>query len=259
MAQNRMREVVIDCFPQNALLYRRDYTMVAIDVIRATTTAITAVASGRRCFPASSVADALSLASQLNNPVLVGELGGNTPYGFDMTNSPAEIELRQDIERPMVLLSSAGTQLICESRSDNGTFLACFRNYSSLALYLSAHASKVAVLGAGTRGEFREEDEMCCAWIAGILMQSGFDPVNDRTIQIVNRWKGTHVDECLVSNSVEYLRNTGQTRDLDFVLNHDNDLNAVFRLRDREVVMLPVSRPADNQLHDIGKLITREI
>ena len=39
--------VVIDCFPSSVAKYRTGYTVVAIDVIRATTTAITAVLSGR--------------------------------------------------------------------------------------------------------------------------------------------------------------------------------------------------------------------
>jgi 2-phosphosulfolactate phosphatase len=213
--------------------------MVAIDVIRATTTAITAAACGRKCFPVSSIKDALSLASKLDNPLLAGELGGNMPYGFHMTNSPAEIDVRRDNSRPMILLSSAGTQLICEAQSDNGTYLACFRNYIALARYLSVHCTNVAVIGAGTRGEFREEDQMCCAWIAEFLLQSGFAPVTDSTVEIVKRWKGARIDACLVSKSVEYLRKSWQIKDLDFILGHINDLNSVFQLIGNEVVMLP--------------------
>jgi phosphosulfolactate phosphohydrolase-like enzyme len=39
-----------------------DWTVVGVDVIRATTTAVTAVAAGRRCFPVASLEEAVPLA-----------------------------------------------------------------------------------------------------------------------------------------------------------------------------------------------------
>ncbi len=100
--------VVIDSTPDSARHYREGYAIVAIDVIRATTTAITAASLGRRCFPVPSIEAAVPLAARLERPLLVGELGGNMPYGFDLTNSPAQIAERSDVERPMILLSSSG-------------------------------------------------------------------------------------------------------------------------------------------------------
>src|SRR5437868_13558101 len=101
------KKVVIDCFPESARRYRKDFTVVAIDVIRATTTAISGVVTGRRCFPVASVDDAFALSKILHNPLLVGELGGNMPYGFHITNSPALIAEREDIRHQMILLSSS--------------------------------------------------------------------------------------------------------------------------------------------------------
>ena len=49
-------------------------------------------------------------------------------------------------------------------------YVACLRNYSALIAYLAAHHPMVAVIGAGSRGEFREEDQLCCAWIAEGLL-----------------------------------------------------------------------------------------
>ena len=52
------RSVVIDCFPESAEKYRDGYAVVVIDVIRATTTATTAVSLGRRVFPAQTTDEA---------------------------------------------------------------------------------------------------------------------------------------------------------------------------------------------------------
>jgi hypothetical protein len=43
-------------------------------MIRASTTAVTAVAAGRLCFPVASLEAAVPLAARLDNPLLVGEL-----------------------------------------------------------------------------------------------------------------------------------------------------------------------------------------
>lgn len=233
--------VVIDCFPESVLNYRKGYAVVAIDVIRATTTAVTALASGRRCFFAPSVERAFYLASRLDKPLLVGELGGNMPYGFDLNNSPTEIARRKDITRPMILLSTSGTQLLCNLNDCEIGYVACFRNCRATVDYLIKHHSHVALIGAGARGEFREEDQMCCSWIADGLMKAGYEQENERTAEVVSRWRNAPAQACVNGNSAEYLRKTGQTMDLEFILTHLNDVDSVFTIRHDEIVRVPVS------------------
>jgi len=231
--------VVIDCFPESVQHYRKGYAVVAIDVIRATTTAITAVASGRRCFFSPSIDGAIYLAACLDNPLLVGELGGNMPYGFDLNNSPAEIAARTDITRPMILVSTSGTELLQNvGRCDVG-YVACFRNYGAVIKHLIKRHSHVALIGAGSRGEFREEDQMCCAWIADGLMKAGYTPEDERAAEVVSRWRDASVEACRLGNSAEYLRKTGQTRDLEYILTHVNDLDSTFMVKQDEIVRTP--------------------
>jgi 2-phosphosulfolactate phosphatase len=232
------KTVVIDCFPESAARYVHDHVIVAVDVIRATTTATTAVALGRRCFPVPSLEAALPLAARLDNPLLVGELGGNMPYGFDLTNSPAELAARTDVSRPMILLSTSGTKLITDAGASKAVYIGSLRGHSALAEHLAAGHERIAVIGAGTRGEFREEDQLCCAWIAERLLQHGYEPERSDTERLVERWSGSPTDVIGVSNSAEYLRQTGQAEDLDFILAHVDDLSDVFRLEGKEIVKI---------------------
>ena len=226
------RQVIIDCFPESGAKYKDGYVVVAIDVIRATTSAISAVASGRRCITVHSLEAMLTTASSLENPLLVGELGGDMPAGCDMNNSPYELLQRTDRERPMVLLSTSGTRLVHEARAANLTLLAAFRNWEATARYiLENEFERVALVGAGSRGEFREEDQMCCAWIADYLLHAGFTAANAETSEIAERWRGTTAEACQLSNSVKYLLKSGQVDDLEFVLEHVNDLTSVFIAR----------------------------
>jgi len=100
--------------------------VVAIDVIRATTTAVTAVATGRQCYPVPTV-EAAEGARKIRAgcPYSWASLAGVMAAGFDMTNSPAELATRTD-RRPIILLSSSGTQLIHGVRGREHVFIACF-------------------------------------------------------------------------------------------------------------------------------------
>ncbi len=228
-------QVIIDCFPESARRYAAGYVVVAVDVIRATTSAITAVASGRRCFTVPSLKQSRALAARLENPLLVGELGGDMPEGFHMNNSPVELLQRTDRDRPVVLLSTSGTRLIDEAQNADLTLLACFRNWKATARFLAGKFNRIALIGAGSRGEFREEDQMCCAWIAEELLASGHSAVNEETLALVHRWRGEAPGACVVSNSAKYLVRTGQEKDLDFITTHVNDLSRVFVVRAGEV------------------------
>jgi len=232
------RTVTVDCFPQAAATYVETHAIVAIDVIRATTTAVSAVASGRRCFPVPSLEAAVPMAARLDNPLLVGELGGNAPYGFHLTNSPAQVAPRTDVERPMILLSTSGTPLMWESRRAPAAYAACLRNVTGMAEHLTGWDGPVAVIGAGSRNEFRDEDALCCGWLAAALMERGFAAADERTERHVEEWRDQPAEVCAEGHSAEYLRRTGQVSDLEFILSHVDDLDAAFRLARGELEMV---------------------
>jgi 2-phosphosulfolactate phosphatase len=228
--------VVIDCFPESAVRYREAYAIVAVDVIRATTTATTAVHMGRRVFPARTTDEAFTLAARLSEPLLVGELGGNMPFGFHETNSPAAIAQRTDTHRPMILVSSSGTELILNASGGQAVYLACLRNYSAVARLAARRHSRVAVIGAGTRGRFRREDQMGCARVAGPLIDAGFAPETGETVECVGRWRDADLEAIRGGQSADYLRRSGQEADLEFVLQHIDDLETVPALVHGELV-----------------------
>lgn len=219
--------VIIDAFPESAERYRQGYAIVVVDVIRATTTATTAVSMGRQVIPAQTTDEAIRLASSLKEPILVGELGGNMPVGFDLTNSPARIAERLDVHRPMILVSSSGTQLLLNAVGAEAVYIACFRNFSAVSRYLAGRHRRIAVLGAGTRNQFRREDQIGCVLVAEQLVASGYIPETEATSHYISRWSGTNLDVVRSGRSAAYLRDSGQEIDLDFVLSHVDDLETV--------------------------------
>jgi len=219
----------IDCLPESALQCREGFAVVAVDVIRATTMAVTAASLGWDCYPVGSLRAAWELAHQSDNPLLAGEINGVEPEGFNMTNSPARLAAMKVSSGPLILLSSSGTRLIANACGCDVLYLSCFRNAASTAhrLIREGH-ERIALLGAGSRGEFREEDQIGCAWIAARLMRTGYAPENQDTARVAHLWANAKAADCLVSKSVDYLRRTSQLGDLEFILDHINDLDDTF-------------------------------
>ena len=232
------KSFMIDCFIESKKSLK-GYATVAIDVIRSTTVAVTVLMTGRRCFYAPSVDSAILLAKQLNNPLLIGEVGGNMPYGFDMNNSPVDVEssaARAVVSRPAIIVSSSGTQLFYELAKVDSAYVSCLRNYMATAEHIAKRYNHISIVGAPTRGEFREEDKLCCAWIGAQLVKMGYEPEDERTSVVLDTWKDAPVDLCAKGNSAEYLRKSGQLKDLYYILNHVNDVKAVFKIERDEIV-----------------------
>ncbi|HKA34826.1 MAG TPA: 2-phosphosulfolactate phosphatase [Candidatus Binatia bacterium] len=209
--------------------------IVAVDIIRATTTAVTAVAMGRRCYAAADLEDALRLAASMPDALLAGEIGGVVPEGFMLSNSPAELAAHSD-RRPLVLLSSSGTRLIDGIRRSPFAYIASFRNYGATIRHLARQGLPVVLVGAATRGDFRAEDRMCCAWIAAGLIEAGYAAADRNTDTLVRQWSAASPLDFMRSPSVSFLRRSHQLSDLDFILAHFDDVDSAFRISGAEIV-----------------------
>jgi 2-phosphosulfolactate phosphatase len=228
--------LVIDSLPESVARYRDGYTIVAVDVFRATTTAVTALALGHRCFPVSTIEDADARLQEVPGALLVGELGGYMPYGFSIDNSPSELVERFDHERSVILLSTSGTRLMLGAGPGQDVYSACLRNFRAVALHVLSTGRPVALIGAGARGEPRDEDTACCAWIADVLIEHGYVPESAATGALIDQWRDAPLERIAEGASAAFLRETDRERDITFVLEHVNDVSLVPRLVGHELV-----------------------
>jgi 2-phosphosulfolactate phosphatase len=220
---------LIDSLPERAERYRKDHALVAVDVFRAATVILTALAAGRAVFPVSTVAEAWNAAARLPDAVLAGEQRGVVPAGFDLDNSPALLE-RLPGRKPLILLTSAGTRLLQACRGACAVYVACLRNLRSTAEHLAAREERIALIGAGTAGEARPEDQLVCAWIGQHLLAYGFTAEDAATVREVDEYRGRDLEEVLRdSPSASWLRASGKSRDLEFTLVHLDDMNRAAR------------------------------
>ncbi|TMF91247.1 MAG: 2-phosphosulfolactate phosphatase [Chloroflexi bacterium] len=227
---------VIDSLPESAAQYRETHAMVVADVFRATSCIVTALASGHPVYPVGTMDEAFAVAERLREPILAGEQAGVKPERFDYDNSPAALESAGGTN-PIVLLTSAGTLLLTNCRGATDVYVASLRNLSATADRVANHR-RVALIGAGTRGQPRPEDQLVCAWIGERLLDMGFEAEDQRTMREVAEWRGADLQVLRKSPSADYLRGVGQHDDIDFVLCHVDDIPEVAVYNGQQVSLL---------------------
>jgi 2-phosphosulfolactate phosphatase len=135
-----------------------EVTAVVFDVLRATSSIITGLASGiEEIIPVRTVEEAR--ARKLKDPdlLLAGERAGLPPEGFDLGNSPEEFEKLSG--RRVVMTTTNGTVAIESVRSASKVLIGALLNIDALANYLFTHPpKKLLLVCAGTGEEFSLED-----------------------------------------------------------------------------------------------------
>jgi 2-phosphosulfolactate phosphatase len=221
---------------------------VCIDVLRAATTAVTAAAGGVRCFPVASLRAAAERGRTLPGAVFAGEIHGRMPASFDLPNSPVAI---RDVApgTPAVLLSTSGTPLFVAAAEIRPTFIACLRNHRATAAAIARQRGNVVILGAASRGEFREEDQLCAARMAEAFLDSGYAAADAATVALVRKWRAQPLSSILQGRSARFLVESNQRADLDFVLTHVDDIDRPMIVIGPEAILADVDVQA---AHEVG-------
>ena len=132
---------------------------VMVDVLRASTTILTALYHGARGgIPCLAGADARTL--QVSDPtrLLGGERGGVKIDDFDLSNSPAEYDRVTVQDRTIVFTTTNGTRALLSCAAAEQVVIGAFVNVERLATYLADRPEPLSIVCAGTDGEVTGED-----------------------------------------------------------------------------------------------------
>ena len=155
-----------------------DGTAVVIDVIRATSTIVEALASGARAvYPTLSSEEAIRLANSLGreDTLLCGEQKGLRIEGFDLGNSPGEFTSDRVSGKQLVMSTTNGTRAFLAAEGAERVLAASLLNLSAVAEAVSG-AERVVFVCAGKEGRFSLDDALC----AGLILQSLAGEGDDR-------------------------------------------------------------------------------
>lgn len=150
-------------------------TVVVVDVIRATTTIVEALAHGARgIYPTPSTEEAVKLAHSLGreDTLLCGERKGAKVQGFDLGNSPREFTREAVGGKRLVMSTTNGTRALAVAQ-DAARLLPCaFTNLSAVAEALASE-EHVVVVCSGRENRFAFEDALCAGHLIGRLTEGG--------------------------------------------------------------------------------------
>jgi 2-phosphosulfolactate phosphatase len=143
-------------------------TALVIDVLRASTTIVTALGHGAAyVVPVQTVEDARARKAALGaGAILAGERGGDPPEGFDLGNSPLEFTEDRVRGRAIVLTTSNGTRALTAARGAVAVGVGALVNAGAAAAWAGAQGRDVVLVCSGELGSASLEDEAC----AGVLV-----------------------------------------------------------------------------------------
>ncbi|MBP7691129.1 MAG: 2-phosphosulfolactate phosphatase [Anaerolineales bacterium] len=150
--------------------------VVVIDVIRAFTTAAFAFKAGAaQIVPVGGVAEALGWRARWPAALVMGEVNGLPPAGFDFGNSPSAL-IGQDLRgRRLIQRTGAGTQGLVRSVSAEVLLAASFVNAAATVNYVQALGGEAAVTLLPT-DHTQDEDQACAEYLAAGLRGAWPDP-----------------------------------------------------------------------------------
>jgi 2-phosphosulfolactate phosphatase len=161
-------------------LYFTGKTTVVIDILRATTTIISALGNGaKEIIPVATVEFAVKVSGGMfgGQTLLGGERNTKKIEGFALGNSP--LEYSEDIisGKSIILYTTNGTKAVVKAKFSGELFIGAFSNISALAEHLVKLNKDVEILCAGRLNNFSMEDTVCAGKLINEIVK-----LNDDTI-----------------------------------------------------------------------------
>ncbi len=153
-------------------------TAIVIDVVRATSCIVEALANGARgVLPAVSIEEAGRLRDSLGGDALLcGERHGLRIHGFDLGNSPAEFTREAVAGRHLVMTTTNGTRALMAAAGSDRVIAASFLNLGAVADAVRGDDS-VVIVCAGKAESFALDDTVCAGHILRRVLQGWTRPV----------------------------------------------------------------------------------
>ncbi|QCR23332.1 2-phosphosulfolactate phosphatase [Pontibacter sp. SGAir0037] len=195
--------------------------VVAVDILRATSTMVTAFAHGvAQIIPVMQLEECLTFASQ--GCLTAAERDGIKAEGFDLGNSP--FSYMEGLEgRTVAITTTNGTRAIRLSEDAQEIVIGSFLNLQAVVQHLVNLQLDVVVVCAGWKGKFNLEDTLFAGALAERL-QEDFSFENDATLASLHLYQAAKADIVKYlgqSSHVKRLANLNIHKDVSFCLQHD--------------------------------------
>lgn len=181
--------------------------VVVVDVLRATSCMVTALAEGvNEIYPVASLDECQSL--KMNGYLTAAERGGQQVDGFDLGNSPLSYLNQAYAGKKVAVTTTNGTLAITKSAPyAKEVIIGSFLNLSAVASYLRGQEEDVLVLCAGWKGKVNMEDSLFAGALVGELTA-------DYELECDAPLAAKTLYEAVKDNLFGYMENTSHARRL---------------------------------------------
>lgn len=151
-------------------LILKDKNVIVIDVLRATSTMLVALANGaKEIVPVENAVIAARAAKGRAGSLLCGERNGKIIEGFNLGNSPFEYSPENIKDKILVFSTTNGTVAVMKTKHSKNTVLASFLNIDVVVDFISELNEDFVIVCSGKSNNFCLEDTVAAGMILILL------------------------------------------------------------------------------------------
>lgn len=221
-----------------------DRVVVVLDVLRATSTIVEALANGARAVsPVPGIEEAVRVAQNIgrDNALLCGERRSLPIEGFDLGNSPGAFTPERVAGKFLVMTTTNGTGAVVASAGARRVLIGSFLNLGAVVEALAGDGGPAVLVCAGRERRFALEDAVCAGTMVEALVDRlGVAPqMNDGAVaarQLVDV-HGADLQAFFAQTAAgRQLIDAGLAEDLAYCAQVDRHV-VVPELRDRQITL----------------------
>lgn len=211
---------------------------VVIDVLRATSTMVTALANGcLEVLPFFELNDAILFKKKHQDFLLCGERGGVKPDGFELGNSPVEFSKDVVEGKRIIFTTTNGTKALLRAHTISKLVYICsFLNISATVDQLMNY-DNIGIICAGNDGYPSYEDTQVAGKIIYELLKKREYELNDSSKIAYNLWNSIGKPD-FSGEHAKKLIELGFDKDVEFCQNIDMFDTVVKLFKDNDLVSL---------------------
>lgn len=219
----------------------RGRVAVVVDVLRATSSIVTALAQGvTHLVPVSEVAECRALAAE--GYLTAAERDGRQAEGVDLGNSPfgyldGVVPVRG---RAVAITTTNGTRALHLSAAADEVLVGAFLNLGAVAARLRLLQKDVVIVCSGWKGKFCLEDTLFGGALAAQLTDAFDTSSSDSTLAALDLWHAARPDVAgylLKSAHVRRLNSLEAHKDMAFCV-RENEYDVVPAFRQGKIELL---------------------
>ncbi len=197
--------------------------VVVIDVLRASSVMVTALANGANAFiPVSTVDEARQKAVMYHEEeiLLCGERDTKTIDGFHLGNSPQAYTQDKVAGKTLIFTTSNGTRALNRLKEAAEVFIGSFLNMEALVNRF-LRLDNVVLVCSGTNNNFSMDDAMCAAFFMDEIMKKKAVMLSDLSITLLKAFQKERGDLHLLLKDcyhLNLLKRNGFGDDVDYCL-----------------------------------------